>query len=54
MIIHHMKNGYVRDSIDGMVIPKTFEQVYILARRAKQNKENDNGNSIKSEDIRKK
>ena len=32
MIIHHMSDGSIRDSIDGMVIPKKFESIYILAR----------------------
>ena len=32
MVIHHMSDGSIRDSIDGMVIPKKFESIYILAR----------------------
>ena len=49
MIIHHMSDGSVRDSIEGFVIPKKFEEVYILAN--KKSKENQNGNSNKSRNI---
>ena len=32
LVIHHMSDGSIRDSVDGMVIPKKFESIYILAR----------------------
>lgn len=43
MVIHHMSDGTIRDSIDGMVIPRKFENVYILARELRVRRiENDN------------
>lgn len=35
MIIHHMVDGSVRDSIDGVVIPNSFEGIYILVNKRK-------------------
>lgn len=32
LVIHHMSDGSIRDSVDGMVIPKKFESIYILTR----------------------
>lgn len=56
MIIHHMSDGSVRKSIEGLVIPSRFEQVYILANKKKleRKKELQNGNSGKSRTINKK
>lgn len=54
MIIHHMSDGSVRKSIEGLVVPSRFEQVYILAQKMKRKKELQNGNSGKSGTINKK
>lgn len=35
MIIHHMADGTIRDSIDGVVIPNSFEGIYILVNKRK-------------------
>ena len=51
MIIHHMRDGTIRESIDGMVIPASFENVYKLVQVSK--KENKNGDSDTSRDFRK-
>jgi hypothetical protein len=51
MVIHHMVDGTIRHSIDGLIIPKSFVTVYELAnkRRGIQN-----GNSNTSGTIKKK
>ena len=51
MIVHHMADGSTRDSIDGIIIPKNFKNIYELANRIK--KESSNGNSVKSKVINK-
>ena len=55
MIIHHMSDGTIRDSIEGCVIPKQLSSVYTLVMSSRLNKnlkENDrNGNSNTSGDI---
>lgn len=43
MIIHHMSNGIIKNSIKGSIIPKNFEAVYKLANKRK--KENKNGSN---------
>lgn len=54
MIIHHMSDGTIRNSIEGVVIPTTLERVYILAKKnGVIKKENRNGNSNTSRDFRK-
>ena len=56
MIIHHMSDGSIRKSIEGLVVPSRFEQVYILAQKKKleRKKEFQNGNSDQSRTINKK
>ena len=49
MIIHHMADGTIRKNIDGIIIPRNFEKVYILANQKK--KENQHGDSTKSKTI---
>lgn len=53
MIIHHMSDGTIRDSIDGVVIPRKFESVYILANKRRRSvyKENTYGNVDTSKTI---
>lgn len=51
MIIHHMADGSTRNSIDGIIIPKSFKNIYNLANKIK--KESSNGNGTKSEIINK-
>lgn len=46
MIIHHMADGSIRNSIDGIIIPRSFKNTYELANRIK--KESSNGNGTKS------
>lgn len=54
MIIHHMSDGTIRHSIEGVVIPPTLKNVYILAKKnGVIKKENGNGNSNTSRDFRK-
>lgn len=54
MIIHHMSDGTIRNSIEGIVVPTTLEKVYILAKKNRASKkENKNGNSNTSRDFRK-
>lgn len=36
MIIHHMSDGSVRKSIEGFIIPKSFEKVYELANKKRK------------------
>lgn len=52
MIIHHMADGTIRKSIDGLIVPKSFENIYTLVKK-KRNKEHENVNNSKSGDIRK-
>jgi len=52
MIIHHMSDGTVRKSIEGVIVPITFSNVYKLAQNNKRG--NQNGNSNTSGDICKK
>ena len=52
MIIHHMADGTIRKDIEGLVIPKSFENIYILVNK-KRNKERNNVNNSKSGNIRK-
>lgn len=53
MVIHHMSDGSIRDSIDGMVIPRKFENVYILAREIRARRIENGGKKrvIKEEQI---
>lgn len=51
MVIHHMADGSIRDSIEGMKIPKSFNKVYEMIYISR--KENDSGNSIKIKAIKK-
>lgn len=51
MIIHHMSDGSIRKSMDGVIIPRNFEKIYTLANHKK--KEIQNGNCIKSKTINK-
>lgn len=54
MIIHHMSDGTIRHSIEGVVIPPTLKNVYILAKTGRVKKEEfKNGNSNTSRDFRK-
>ena len=52
MIIHHMRDGSIRESIEGMVIPASFENIYKLVQMSK--KEHRNGNVDKSRNFREK
>ena len=56
MIIHHMSDGSIRKSIEGVVIPLSFKNVYTLANKKnlERKKENQNGNSDTSGDFREK
>lgn len=51
MIIHHMADGSVRDSIDEIVIPRKFENVYKIVNSIR--KKNQNGNHVKIEIVNK-
>lgn len=53
LVIHHMSDGSIRDSIDGMVIPKKFENIYILARELRVRRIENGGKkrTIKEEQI---
>ena len=42
MIIHHMRDGSIRDSIEGMIVPVSFENIYKLARMGKKEHRHDN------------
>lgn len=52
MIIHHMADGTIRKDIKGLVVPKSFENVYILANK-KRSEECKNVNESTSRNIRK-
>lgn len=52
MIIHHMADGTIRKDIEGVIVPKSFENIYILASK-KRSKEYENVNNSKSRNIRK-
>lgn len=47
MIFHHMADGSVRDSIDGVVIPKNFTNIYELINRRKVAGVDDDGDTGK-------
>lgn len=36
MIIHHMADGSIRKSVEGFIIPKSFEKVYELANKKRE------------------
>ena len=52
MIIHHMSDGTIRKSIEGVHIPTNFNKVYELAykKRIKGEKQNGNDNTSRSID----
>lgn len=52
MIIHHMADGTIRKDIEGLIVPKSFENVYILANK-KRSGVNNNVHNGKSGNIRK-
>lgn len=54
MIIHHMSDGTIRNSIEGVRIPKRFDKVYELAHKNALKGNSQNGNKDKSSDIKKK
>ena len=54
MIIHHMSDGTVRKSIDGVCVPRQLNKVYELAYKKQFKGELQNGNKNKSSDISKK
>ena len=54
MIIHHMSDGTVRKSIEGVHIPRQFNKVYELAHKNALKGKSQNGNKDKSSDIKKK
>lgn len=45
MVIHHMADGTVRNSIEGLRIPKSFEGVYKIANRRREIKDGNNNKS---------
>lgn len=49
MIIHHMSNGTIRESIDGVIVPRKFEKIYEMAnkRKVKVNGNKDTTRTIK-------
>ncbi len=47
MIIHHMKDGTIRKSIDDVVVPRKFEKIYEMANKRKV-KVNDNKDAIRT------
>lgn len=54
MIIHHMSDGTIRNSIEGVRIPKRFDKVYMIAHKNALKEKNQNGNKDKSSNIKKK
>jgi hypothetical protein len=52
MIIHHMRNGSIRESIEGVVVPASFEHIYKLVQMGR--KGDRNGDSNTTRDIAKK
>lgn len=54
MIIHHMSDGTIRKSIEGVRIPTKFDSVYALAYKKRVKGEKQNGNSDSSRSINKK
>lgn len=50
MIVHHMADGTIRKTMDGVIVPKNFETVYKLANKRKRefkNVNNDKSRIIK-------
>lgn len=49
MIIHHMRDGTIRESIDGVVVPRKFEKIYEMVnkRKVKVNGNKDTTRTIK-------
>lgn len=54
MIIHHMSDGTIRNSIEGVYIPKRFDKVYMIAHKHSLREKNQNDNKDKSYNIKKK
>jgi hypothetical protein len=52
MIIHHMRNGSIRESIEGAVVPASFEHIYKLVHVSRKGNQNGDGNTTR--DIAKK
>lgn len=48
MIIHHMADGSIRKNIDGVILPKQFENIYKLANRRKKDISNGNVNTSRT------
>lgn len=49
MIIHHMRDGTIRESIDDVIIPRKFEKIYEMVnkRKVKVNGNKDTTRTIK-------
>ena len=47
MIIHHMRDGTIRESIDDVIIPRKFEKIYEMANKRKV-KVNDNKDTTRT------
>lgn len=47
MIIHHMRDGTIRKSIDGVVVPRKFEKIYEMVNKRKV-KVNDNKDTTRT------
>ena len=54
MIIHHMSDGTIRKSVDGVRIPTKFNKVYELAYKNSLKEKNKNGNCDTSRNLDKK
>jgi hypothetical protein len=49
-----MSDGTIRNSIEGVYIPKRFDKVYMIAHKNALKEKNQNGNKDKSSNIEKK
>ena len=47
MIIHHMRDGTIRESIDGVIVPRKFEKIYEMVNKRKV-KVNDNKDTTRT------
>ena len=45
MIIHHMRDGSIRENIEGVVVPTSFEHIYKLAQMGRKGDQNGNRNT---------
>lgn len=48
MIIHHMSDGAIRENIEGVILPKSFNKVYSMIHSKKKVSQNEDSSKSKT------